>query len=104
MREHFACDSAPGAELEGDGGSGIAENHWEERIFAVSSPTCHVLWLVHCHSLQSKQLVRTYVLYNRVYLITVYTVQLYVLYDCVYLITVCTVQLCVLHDCWKFEI
>lgn len=35
VREHFACNTLAGAELEDDGGPGSAYAHWEERIFQV---------------------------------------------------------------------
>ncbi len=33
VQQHFNCQNIPGAELEGDGGSGTAGSHWEKRIF-----------------------------------------------------------------------
>ena len=38
VREHFACDTLNGAELEDDGGAGSQWGHWEQRIFQVSPP------------------------------------------------------------------
>ena len=33
VREHFACPTLAGAELEDQGGDGTALTHWEKRIF-----------------------------------------------------------------------
>ena len=33
VREHFACATLEGAELEDQGGDGTAFTHWEKRIF-----------------------------------------------------------------------
>ncbi|WP_411022889.1 leishmanolysin-related zinc metalloendopeptidase, partial [Salmonella sp. s51228] len=33
VREHFACSTLLGAEIENQGGSGTAGSHWEERLF-----------------------------------------------------------------------
>ena len=33
VREHFACPTLEGAELEDQGGDGTAFTHWEKRIF-----------------------------------------------------------------------
>lgn len=35
VREHFACATLTGAELEEDGGPGTIYSHWEERIYQV---------------------------------------------------------------------
>ena len=37
VREHFACPTLEGAELEDQGSIGTALTHWEKRLFEVSS-------------------------------------------------------------------
>jgi hypothetical protein len=36
VREHFACPTLEGAELEDQGNVGTALTHWEKRLFEVS--------------------------------------------------------------------
>ena len=36
VREHFACPTLEGAELEDQGSVGTALTHWEKRLFEVS--------------------------------------------------------------------
>ncbi len=36
VREHFACPTLEGAELEDQGSIGTALTHWEKRLFEVS--------------------------------------------------------------------
>ena len=37
VRDHFNCSRAVGAELESQGGDGVAYNYWEKRVFGVRS-------------------------------------------------------------------
>ena len=36
VRDHFNCSTLVGAELENQGGVGVAGVHWENRVFGVS--------------------------------------------------------------------